>query len=73
MEDQDDKVSLPTHTPGTRQGEDIIGKDGKEPGREDTGTTGADRPTGESNSRDSTAINPEDVESTSGGPSMPPA
>ena len=73
MGDQDSKASAPTHTPGTRQGEDIKDKDGKEPGREDTGTTQADRPVGESSARDSTAINPDDVESESGGPSMPPA
>ena len=73
MEDQDSKATLPAHSPGTRKGEDIADKDGKEPGRQDTGTTGADRPSGESDARDSTAINPDDVESTSGGPSMPPA
>jgi hypothetical protein len=73
MGDHDSKASAPTHTTGTRQGEDIKDADGKEPGREDTGTTHADRPVGESDSRDSTAINPDDVESSSGGPSMPPA
>lgn len=69
----DKDTSGPTHTPGTRQGEDIKEKDGKEPGRDDAGTTGADRPTGTSTARDSTAINPDDVESSSGGTSMPPA
>jgi hypothetical protein len=73
MEDQDSKASLPTHTTGTRQGEQIKDEEGKEPGREDAGTTHADRPAGTSSARDSTAINPEDVESSSGGPSMPPA
>lgn len=66
-------TSGPTHTPGTRKGEDIKEQDGKEPGREDTGTTGADRPAGTSTARDATMINPDDVESGSGGPSMPPA
>ncbi|HWS99725.1 MAG TPA: hypothetical protein VN256_05570 [Pyrinomonadaceae bacterium] len=73
MEDQDSKATLPAHSPGTRKGEDIKDKDGTEAGRWDSGTTGADRPSGESDARDSTAINPDDVESTSGGPSMPPA
>lgn len=73
MEDQDSKASLPAHSPGTRKGEEIAGEDGKEAGRQDAETTGADRPAGESNARDSTAINPDDVESSSGGPSMPPA
>lgn len=73
MDDQNSKETLPTHTAGTRQGEAIKDEEGKEPGREDTGTTGADRPAGTSDARDSTAINPGDVESSSGGPSMPPA
>ena len=73
MEDQDSKATLPAHSPGTRKGEEISSADGKEAGRQDAGTTGADRPAGESDSRDSTAINPDDVESSSGGPSMPPA
>jgi hypothetical protein len=73
MEDQDDKAKLPTHTPGTRKGENIIGQDGKEPGRQDTSTTHADRPSGESTARDSTAINPDSVESDSDMPNMPPA
>lgn len=73
MEDQDSKVTLPTHTPGTRQGEEIKDEEGKEPGRQDAGTTGADRPSGTSDARDSTAINPEDVESGSDMPNMPPA
>jgi hypothetical protein len=73
MEDQDSKATLPTHTMGTRQGEQIKDEDGKESGREDTGKTHADRPSGTSDARDSTGINPGDVESSSGGPSMPPA
>jgi hypothetical protein len=73
MEDQDDKAELPTHTPGTRQGENIAGQDGKESGRHDTGTTHANRPSGGSTARDSTAINPDNVESDSDMPNMPPA
>ena len=73
MEDQDDKATLPTHTPGTRQGEAIKDDEGKEPGRQDAGTTHADRPAGTSDARDSTAINPDSVESDSDMPNMPPA
>jgi hypothetical protein len=73
MADQDSKATAPTHTTGTRKGEDIIGDDGKEAGRNDAGTTGADRPTGGSTARDSTAINPDSVESDSDSPNMPPA
>ncbi len=66
-------TSGPTHTPGTRQGEDIKKEDGKEPGRHDEGTSGAGRPAGTSTARDSTAINPESVESDTDSPNMPPA
>ena len=46
----------------TRRGEDIGEQDGKEPGRDDTGTDGtpADRPTGASDARDATGIDPQD-------------
>lgn len=73
MADQDSEATAPTHTTGTRQGEDIKDSEGKESGREDAGTTHAGRPAGESSARDSTGINPDDVESETGGPSMPPA
>ena len=69
----DQGTSGPTHSPGTRKGEDIKDKDGKEPGRQDSGTTGAGRPSGSSTARDSTAINPDDVDTDTDGPSMPPA
>jgi hypothetical protein len=73
MGDHDTSADAPAHQPGTRQGEEIKEVEGKESGRRDAGTTGADRPSGESDARDSTGINPDDVESSSGGPSMPPA
>lgn len=66
-------TSGPTHSSGVRRGEEIRQEDGKEPGREDTGTTGADRPAGESTARDSTAINTDSVESDTDSPNMPPA
>ncbi len=69
----DEGTSGPTHTPGTRKGEDIKDSDGKEAGRSDTGTTGTGRATGTSTARDSTAINPEQVESNTETPEMPPA
>jgi hypothetical protein len=68
-----DGTSGPTHSTGVRRGEELKDEDGKESGREETGKSHADRPTGTSSARDSTMINPEDVESSSGGPSMPPA
>ncbi|MET1156415.1 hypothetical protein [Arthrobacter sp.] len=46
----------------TRHGEDVAKKEGKEPGRKDTGTDAGpvQRPTGESSPRDSTAVEPPD-------------
>ena len=73
MGDHDTSADAPTHTTGTRKGENIKDDDGKEAGRHDAGTTHADRPAGGSTARDSTAINPDDVDSTTGGPKMPPA
>ena len=70
----DKGTSGPTHTPGTRQGEDIKGQDGQEPGREDTGTDQAGRATGTKTARDSTSINTDAVEATDAdAPKMPPA
>ena len=68
-----DGSDSPAHTPGTRKGEEITDHEGKEPGRESQGATHADRPSGGRTARDSTGINPEDVESKTGGPQMPPA
>jgi hypothetical protein len=73
MGDQGSKATAPTHTPGTRQGEEIISEEGKESGRTNTGTTGAGRPAGGSSARDSTPINPDSVESDPDSPNMPPA
>jgi hypothetical protein len=43
------------------RGEDIMDRDGKEAGRQDTGTQGASqRPTGTSTARDVTGVNPQD-------------
>ena len=53
----------------TRRGEDVD-KQEPEPGRDDTGTQGAsDRPTGVSDQRAFTSIDPSDTES--GGPTIP--
>jgi len=73
MGDHDTSATAPTHTPGTRQGEEIKGEEGKESGRHDAGTTHADRPAGTSEARDSTAINADDVDSVTDSPKLPPA
>ena len=70
----DEGTSGPTHTTGTRKGEDIKERDGQEAGRDDTGTSHANRPTGTKTARDSTGINPDDAESKDpAAPKMPPA
>jgi hypothetical protein len=35
MERYDSKVELPAHTPGTPKGEELVQRQGREPGRED--------------------------------------
>ena len=69
----DTSTDSPAHAPGTRKGEEITKDDGREPGREEKGASHAGRPAGERTARDSTGINPDDVESKTGGPKMPPA
>ena len=69
----DKGTSGPAHTPGTRKGEEVKQQDGQEPGREDRGTSHAGRATGTKTARDSTAINPESVESGDDSPKIPPA
>lgn len=63
----------PAHTTGTRKGEEIAADEGKEAGRVEKGASHAGRPSGGRTARDSTGLNPEDVESTTDGPKMPPA
>jgi hypothetical protein len=66
--------SAPVHEPDVRKGEEIVRDEGKEPGRRNTGTTGAGRPAGTSDARDSTIVNPDDenpIDPRS--PKIPPA
>jgi hypothetical protein len=46
----------------TRRGEDVVERGGKEPGRFDSGTDGtpADRPTGGSDARDASGVDPQE-------------
>jgi hypothetical protein len=61
-----------THTPGVRKGEEMVKEEGKEPGRTDTGTTGAGRPAGTATGRDSSTVAPTDpIDPAS--PDLPPA
>jgi hypothetical protein len=63
----------PSHVIGTGKGEEISSSEGKEAGRREKGGSHAGRPAGERTARDSTGINPEKMESITGGPKMPPA
>lgn len=56
--DDDDKIEAPSHTPGTRKGEELAADD--EPGREETGKSSTGRPSGTSSARDFTGVNPQD-------------
>ena len=57
----EDKGTGPAHQSGARKGEEVGGSD-EESGREEGGTSGADRPTGTATPRMSTGINPDDME-----------
>jgi hypothetical protein len=48
------KTGLPSHTPGTPRGEEIVRRYGREPGR--------DGPDGGRTARDATSVNPEGAE-----------
>jgi hypothetical protein len=47
----DEKAQLPSHTPGTSKGEELVQKEGREAGRHNRGF--------HRTARDSTSINPE--------------
>ena len=66
-------TSGPAHSLGVRKGEEVKDDEGHEAGRKETGSSHADRPAGTKHARDATGINPEDVESTTDGKTMPPA
>jgi hypothetical protein len=71
--DDEQSPPEPDHVPGTGKGEETALHEGREPGREDAGATGADRPAGTLTARDATSaasdVDPIDPES----PQMPPA
>lgn len=68
------KREMPAHDPGARKGEELMAEDGKEAGRHESGSTGADRPAGGRTARDSTAINADAEEPVDpDSPDMPPA
>lgn len=71
MSDQP-KASAPAHHPGARKGEEIKEDEGQEPGRQETNSTGAERPSGTSTARDATRVDPQDpIDPDS--PKLPPA
>jgi hypothetical protein len=72
MGNDDTSPSAPAHAPGTGKGEEIKERDGGETGRHDKSASHANRPAGGRTSRDSTAINPDDVNSETGQEMPPP-
>jgi hypothetical protein len=48
----------PAHQPGTGKGEEKVQTEGREPGRQDTGTQGANRPTGKTTGQESSGVTP---------------
>jgi len=75
MDKEHDATSKsPSHDAGTGKGEEKSSTEGKESGRHEAGTTHADRPAGTSTARDSTSINPENMDPIDpNSPNMPPA
>lgn len=74
MAEDDTTSDAPSHDSGTGKGEEKSTWEGKEAGREDAGTSHADRPAGTSMARDSTSINPDDRDPIDPeSPNMPPA
>ncbi|MDR3638152.1 MAG: hypothetical protein P4L84_30390 [Isosphaeraceae bacterium] len=62
----DSRSELPSHTPGTPRGEELVRKHGREPGRD-----GRD---GHRTARDATSVNPEAREPIDPAmPNLPPA
>ncbi len=74
MKEHDSKSESPSHDWGTGKGEEKSSTEGKESGRHDLGETHAERPAGTSTARDSTSINPENMDPIDpNSPNMPPA
>jgi hypothetical protein len=63
----------PDHVPGTGKGEEMAIKEGKEAGREELGTSHADRPAGTRTGRDATTAAGDEDPIDPSSPPMPPA
>jgi hypothetical protein len=72
MED-DPSQPEPDHVTGTGKGEEVALNEGREPGREEAGTTGADRPAGTRTARDATGVAKDTDPIDPDSPPMPPA
>ncbi len=74
QDEENESGTGPAHHIGTRKGEEMMGGEGKEPGRHDKGTSHANRPTGGSTARDSTGVSPDAEEPIDpASPHLPPA
>jgi hypothetical protein len=62
----------PDHVPGTGKGEEMAIKEGREAGREDVGTSHADRPAGTRTGRDATTAAGDEDPIDPSSPPMPP-
>jgi hypothetical protein len=62
----------PDHVPGSGKGEETVLKEGREPGREDRGTSHADRPAGTRTARDATSASKDEDPIDPASPQIPP-
>ena len=77
MADEDSSIveqggPQPDHVTGTGKGEEAALKEGREPGREDRGTSHADRPAGTRTARDATSVSKDEDPIDPASPQMPP-
>ncbi len=75
MADHDTTPDAPAHTPGTAKGEEKSSTEGKEAGRHEHDDEAQEgRPAGGTTARNSTSINPEEMDPIDpNSPNMPPA
>jgi len=59
-DEQTPRATSPAHDAGTRKGEELAKEEGREPGRDETGTTDTGRSTGTSTARFYTGVHPDD-------------
>jgi len=68
----DEEAPEPDHVTGTGKGEETALKEGREPGRDERGTSHADRPAGTRTGRDATTAAGDEDPIDPSSPPMPP-